>query len=46
MKLGLEREHKARKSSRHVEERAAQKRRLEANIINIARIANAVQVAL
>ena len=46
VKLGLEREHKARKSSRHVEERAAHGRRLEANIINIARIANAVQVAL
>ena len=46
VKLGLEREHKARQSSRLVEERAAHKRRLEANIINIARIANAVQVAL
>ena len=46
VKLGLEREHKARQSSRHVEERAAHGRRLEANIINIARIANAVQVAL
>ena len=42
VKLGLEREHKARKSSRHVEERAAHGRRLEANIINIARMANAV----